>query len=218
MIVVDGVVWIAADERIVVAGVVSVTVIDAVGDDDAAAEGLQGQGQRWRAGGGRCRAPEAPARRTGGGYAAGRYRHAGVEWDSTWRALCHAHRRHHSPLHGALNPRRELPPGFGLDYQRSAFFLLPPPSPSSSSLSLPLSVSLLCSPFLLSFCQAFGSHIIAPSISFSFQLSHPSLELGRESSKRDLRQPRTELLQNIRQVSRSIALLKFHFQNIDDAA
>lgn len=129
MIVVDGVVRIAADERIVVADVVAVTVIDvgvdvAVGDDDAAAEGLQGRGQRWRAGGGRCRAPEAPARWTGGGYAAGCYRHAGVEWDSTWRALCHAHRRHHSPLHGALHPRRELPPGFGLDYQehRSSFF------------------------------------------------------------------------------------------------
>lgn len=67
-------------------GVVAAVVANAVGVDvavvisgDAAAEGLQGRRQRWRAGGGCCRAPEAPARRTGGGYAAGRYRHAGVE-------------------------------------------------------------------------------------------------------------------------------------------
>lgn len=100
VIAVGGVVEVAAAERVVIATV----VINAVGvdvavavSDDAAAKGLQGRRQRWRAGGGRCRAPEAPARRTGGGYAAGCYRHAGVEWDSTWRALCHAHRRHHSP-------------------------------------------------------------------------------------------------------------------------
>lgn len=126
MVAVDGVIGIANAERmIVVVVVVAVTVVYIVGVDnvavsgDAAAEGLQGRWQRWRAGGGRCRAPEAPARRTGGGYAAGCYRHAGVEWDSTWRALCHAHRRHHSPLHGALHPRRELPPGFGLEVRRA---------------------------------------------------------------------------------------------------
>lgn len=115
------------------AAAVAVTMADVgvnvavTGDDDAAAEGLQGRRQRWRAGGGRCRAPEAPARRTGGGYAAGRYRQsAGVEWDSTWRALCHAHRRHHSPLHGALHPLFELPPGFGLEYEARALSSLRP--------------------------------------------------------------------------------------------
>jgi len=76
------VVEIAATEH----GVIVVAVVDTVRVDvtvaisgNAAAERLQGRRQRWRAGGGCCRAPEAPARRTGGGYAAGRYRHAGVE-------------------------------------------------------------------------------------------------------------------------------------------
>lgn len=147
MVAVDSVIGIAATERIVI---VTVTVVDIIGVDvavrgHAAAEGLQGRWQRWRAGGGCCRAPEAPARRTGSGYAAGRYRHAGVEWDSTWRALCHAHRRHHSPLHGALHPRRELPLGFGSDYEECSFSLFS---------------SLFSFPFLLSFCLAFGSHII----------------------------------------------------------
>lgn len=122
MIVVGDVV--GAPERVRTVSVVVINAVDVVAvSDDAAAEGLQGRRQRWRAGGGRCRAPEAPARRTGGGYAAGRYRHTGVEWDSTWRALCHAHRRHHSPLHGALHPLLELPPGFGLESDETLSFL-----------------------------------------------------------------------------------------------
>lgn len=93
---------------VTVAGPVAGRASGAVRVAHTAAERLQGGRQRWRAGGGRCRAPEAPARRTGGGYAAGRYRHAGVQWYSTWGALCHPH-RHHSPLHDALHPLLELP-------------------------------------------------------------------------------------------------------------
>lgn len=188
MVAVDSIVGIAATEWIVI---VAVTVVDIVEIDvaisgDAAAKGLQGRWQRWRAGGGRCRAPEAPARRTGGSYAAGRYRHAGVEWDSTWRALCHAHRRHHSPpkaLH-ALHPRRELPPGFESDCRELSFFFF-----------FSLSHSRLLS--LLSIRFAFDSHI-PPSISRGWI---------RQSLKRDLRQPYRVLVAIPRFFQTSIKLL-----------
>lgn len=121
MIVADVVVDAVADVRIDDVRIDDIVAGGAV--CDTAAERLQRRRQRWRAGGGCCRAPEAPARRTGGGYAAGCYRHAGVEWDSTWRALCHAHGRHHSPLHDAFHPLLELSPRFGLESTRRVPFL-----------------------------------------------------------------------------------------------
>ena len=170
MIVVDGVAG-NPGKRVVIVIVVVIAVaavVDAIGIDNsvavavrgnAAAKGLQGRRQRWRAGGGRCRAPEAPARWTGGGYAAGRYRHAGVEWDSTWRALCHAHRRHHSPLHALHRLFSSATPAAGLPFFFLSFFFFRLEDVLLLSFSLP--------PFSLHFLFSFRSFPFPALIQFS---------------------------------------------------